>query len=161
MAELLVNQAKQFAETRPSYPQELFQFIASKTPTHDLVCDVGTGRGQGARSTRKCSKLFLPREVSASVPRTKPPSKRPRKKVDAGRPLMKELAHSRSQSDMIVFNRIKGGLRFIDGRVFRLRHKAWRQQRAVILVVLSTSKFTGDTENEEKFRLYETRSVDT
>ncbi|KAJ6316791.1 hypothetical protein OIU78_019967 [Salix suchowensis] len=50
MAELFVNQAKQYAETRPSYPQQLFQFIASKTPTHDLVCDVGTGREQAARS---------------------------------------------------------------------------------------------------------------
>ncbi|KAJ6967940.1 methyltransferase [Populus alba x Populus x berolinensis] len=50
MAELFVNQAKQYAETRPSYPQELFQFIASKTPVHDLVWDVGTGSGQAARS---------------------------------------------------------------------------------------------------------------
>ncbi|KAG6744718.1 hypothetical protein NC652_036134 [Populus alba x Populus x berolinensis] len=50
MAELFVNQAKQYAETRPSYPQELFQFIASKTPAHDLVWDVGTGSGQAARS---------------------------------------------------------------------------------------------------------------
>ncbi|KAB5519382.1 hypothetical protein DKX38_023701 [Salix brachista] len=41
MAELFVNQAKQYAETRPSYPQQLFQFIASKTPTHDLVWDCG------------------------------------------------------------------------------------------------------------------------
>ncbi|KAG5252721.1 methyltransferase [Salix suchowensis] len=50
MAELFVNQAKQYAETRPSYPQQLFQFIASKTPTRDLVWDVGTGSGQAARS---------------------------------------------------------------------------------------------------------------
>ncbi|KAG5252738.1 methyltransferase [Salix suchowensis] len=50
MAELFVNQAKQYAETRPSYPQELFPFIASRTPTHDLACDVGTGRGRVARS---------------------------------------------------------------------------------------------------------------
>ncbi|KAJ6425959.1 hypothetical protein OIU84_026522 [Salix udensis] len=53
MAELFVNQAKQYAETRPSYPQELFQFIASKTPTHDLVYDVGTGSGQAARSVEE------------------------------------------------------------------------------------------------------------
>ncbi|KAJ6316793.1 hypothetical protein OIU78_019969 [Salix suchowensis] len=50
MAELFVNQAKQYAETRPSYPQQLFQFIASKTPTRDLVWDMGTGSGQAARS---------------------------------------------------------------------------------------------------------------
>ncbi|KAJ6317138.1 hypothetical protein OIU78_020256 [Salix suchowensis] len=51
-------------------------------------------------------------------------------------------------------NRIKGELGFIDDRVFRLRQEAWRQQRArichaVILNVLSTSKFTGNTGNEE------------
>ncbi|KAI5583726.1 hypothetical protein BDE02_06G034500 [Populus trichocarpa] len=50
MAELFVEQAKQYAETRPSYPQELFESIASKTPSRDLVWDVGTGSGQAARS---------------------------------------------------------------------------------------------------------------
>jgi len=59
MAELFVNQAKQYAETRPSYPQELFQFIASKTPAHDLVWDVGTGSGQAVRSVSSLALLCL------------------------------------------------------------------------------------------------------
>ncbi|KAL2320679.1 hypothetical protein Fmac_029648 [Flemingia macrophylla] len=50
MAELFVKQAKQYADARPTYPQQLFQFIASKTPSHNLVWDVGTGSGQAARS---------------------------------------------------------------------------------------------------------------
>ncbi|KAJ8760171.1 hypothetical protein K2173_011027 [Erythroxylum novogranatense] len=50
MAKLFVNQAKQYAGTRPTYPPELFHFIASKTPAHDLVWDVGTGSGQAAQS---------------------------------------------------------------------------------------------------------------
>lgn len=50
MADLFIEQAKQYSERRPSYPQELFQFIASKTPSHDLVWDVGTGSGQAAAS---------------------------------------------------------------------------------------------------------------
>jgi hypothetical protein len=52
MAELFVNQnqAGHYAEGRPSYPPELFQFIASKTPCQDLAWDVGTGNGQAARS---------------------------------------------------------------------------------------------------------------
>ena len=50
MANLFIKQAKQYAEGRPSYPPELFQFIASKTPEHDLAWDVGTGSGQAARS---------------------------------------------------------------------------------------------------------------
>ncbi|KAI3996952.1 hypothetical protein MKX01_021228 [Papaver californicum] len=32
--------------TRPNYPDELFEFITSKNPNHDLVWDVGTGSGQ-------------------------------------------------------------------------------------------------------------------
>ena len=50
MAELFVKQAKQYAEARPDYPEELFEFIASKTPSHDLAWDVGTGSGQAAGS---------------------------------------------------------------------------------------------------------------
>lgn len=46
MAKLFINQAKQYADARPTYPSELFQFIASKTPYHDLAWDVGTGNGQ-------------------------------------------------------------------------------------------------------------------
>ncbi|KAL0337909.1 UNVERIFIED_CONTAM: putative methyltransferase DDB [Sesamum calycinum] len=40
MAQLFVKQAKQYSVGRPSYPQELFHFIASKTLSHDLAWDV-------------------------------------------------------------------------------------------------------------------------
>ncbi|GMN60942.1 hypothetical protein TIFTF001_030039 [Ficus carica] len=50
MADLFIKQANQYAENRPDYPKELFEFIASKTPLHDLVWDVGTGSGQAAQS---------------------------------------------------------------------------------------------------------------
>lgn len=50
MANLFIKQAKQYAVARPSYPPELFRYIASKTPRHDLVWDVGTGTGQAASS---------------------------------------------------------------------------------------------------------------
>ncbi|KAG5555835.1 hypothetical protein RHGRI_006475 [Rhododendron griersonianum] len=50
MADLFHRQAKNYAESRPSYPEELFEFIASKTPNHDLVWDAGTGSGQAAKS---------------------------------------------------------------------------------------------------------------
>lgn len=52
MADLFVKQAKEYSETRPSYPPELFEFIASKTPGYDLAWDVGTGSGQAATSVR-------------------------------------------------------------------------------------------------------------
>ncbi|KAL8095295.1 uncharacterized protein LOC141690257 [Apium graveolens] len=50
MAELFIKQAKQYLVTRPTYPQQLFQFIASNTPCHDLAWDVATGSGQAATS---------------------------------------------------------------------------------------------------------------
>ncbi|XP_041026404.1 putative methyltransferase DDB_G0268948 [Juglans microcarpa x Juglans regia] len=49
MSELFIKQAAEYAEGRPSYPSELFEFIASKTPCKDLAWDVGTGSGQAAR----------------------------------------------------------------------------------------------------------------
>ena len=49
MADLFLKQAKEYAKARPSYPTELFQFIASKTPSHELAWDVGTGSGQAAK----------------------------------------------------------------------------------------------------------------
>ena len=50
MANLFLKQAKQYVATRPTYPPELFDFIASKTPRRDLAWDVGTGNGQAAAS---------------------------------------------------------------------------------------------------------------
>ncbi|XP_059651104.1 uncharacterized protein LOC132298751 [Cornus florida] len=50
MANLYLKQAKLYSKSRPGYPQALFQFIASKTPKHDLAWDVGTGSGQAAKS---------------------------------------------------------------------------------------------------------------
>ena len=50
MADLFIKQAEQYAQVRPSYPPEFFEFIASKTPSHDLAWDVGAGSGQAARS---------------------------------------------------------------------------------------------------------------
>ena len=59
MAELFIKQAKQYAETRPNYPEELFKFITSKTTNHDLAWDVGTGSGQAAASVSLQFTFFL------------------------------------------------------------------------------------------------------
>lgn len=50
MSELPEYHGKHYAEGRPTYPEDLFQFIGSKTPSHDLAWDAGTGTGQAARS---------------------------------------------------------------------------------------------------------------
>ncbi|XP_073150874.1 uncharacterized protein [Henckelia pumila] len=64
MAKLFINQAKQYAEGRPSYPQELFNFIASKTPCHHLAWDVGTGTGQAAASLANIYKKVIATDTS-------------------------------------------------------------------------------------------------
>ncbi|TKW12222.1 hypothetical protein SEVIR_5G022900v4 [Setaria viridis] len=65
MANLFLKQAKQYVATRPSYPPELFDFIASKTPRRDLAWDVGTGNGQAAASLAKLYKAVVGTDTSA------------------------------------------------------------------------------------------------
>ncbi|KAL6850366.1 hypothetical protein ACP4OV_020993 [Aristida adscensionis] len=65
MANLFLKQAKQYAATRPAYPPELFDFIASKTPRRDLAWDVGTGSGQAAASLAKLYKQVVGTDTSA------------------------------------------------------------------------------------------------
>lgn len=42
------KQASQYAQFRPNYPKELFQYLATITPAHNLAFDAGTGSGQCA-----------------------------------------------------------------------------------------------------------------
>ncbi|KAE8098658.1 hypothetical protein FH972_016703 [Carpinus fangiana] len=64
MAELFIKQAENYAEGRPCYPPELFDFIASKTPSQDLAWDVGTGNGQAARSLAGIYKNVIATDAS-------------------------------------------------------------------------------------------------
>ncbi|XP_021908450.1 putative methyltransferase DDB_G0268948 isoform X1 [Carica papaya] len=64
MAELFIKQAEQYAEGRPTYPPQLFQFIASKSPSHDLAWDAGTGNGQAARSLAEIYKNVIATDTS-------------------------------------------------------------------------------------------------
>ncbi|KAK7290786.1 hypothetical protein RIF29_05477 [Crotalaria pallida] len=64
MAELFVKQAQQYADARPSYPPQLFHFIASKTPSHNLAWDVGTGSGQAAKSLAAIYKNVIATDAS-------------------------------------------------------------------------------------------------
>lgn len=59
MAEHFVNQGKEYADARPSYPPQLFQFIASKTLSHNLAWDVATGTGQAAKSVSLSSQNHI------------------------------------------------------------------------------------------------------
>ena len=42
------DQAKLYAEFRPDYPRELFEFLAAQVPQHALAWDCATGSGQAA-----------------------------------------------------------------------------------------------------------------
>lgn len=42
------KQARQYAEFRPGYPPDLYDFILSRTPNHRAAWDCGTGSGQAA-----------------------------------------------------------------------------------------------------------------
>ncbi|MGA7144830.1 MAG: class I SAM-dependent methyltransferase [Desulfobacterales bacterium] len=45
--------SKQYSRYRPDYPAELFTFLTSITPGHDLAWDCATGSGQAARGLAK------------------------------------------------------------------------------------------------------------
>jgi ubiquinone/menaquinone biosynthesis C-methylase UbiE len=47
------DQSKNYAESRPHYPDELFEYLVSLIPNKDTVWDVGTGNGQAAISLAK------------------------------------------------------------------------------------------------------------
>ncbi|KAL1206845.1 hypothetical protein V5N11_001864 [Cardamine amara subsp. amara] len=65
MAKLFIKQAEQYAAARPNYPIKLFEFIASKTPCHDLAWDVGAGSGQASRSLAGIYKKVIATDTSS------------------------------------------------------------------------------------------------
>lgn len=64
MADLFIKQARVYASARPTYPQELFDFIFSKTPCHNLAWDVGTGSGQAIPPLAKVFKNVVGTDTS-------------------------------------------------------------------------------------------------
>ncbi|KAG8367839.1 hypothetical protein BUALT_Bualt16G0114400 [Buddleja alternifolia] len=98
-------QAEQYSVGRPSYPQELFNFIASKTPSHDLAWDVGTGTGQAAQSLANIYKNVIATDISPKQLEFAP--KLPNIKYQSTSPKMSmsELQHdigSQSSFDLVT-----------------------------------------------------------
>ncbi|CAO2822316.1 unnamed protein product [Amaranthus hypochondriacus] len=58
--------ASQYSGGRPSYPPQLFDFIASHTPAHFLAWDVGTGTGQAIPSLAERFKNVVGTDVHAT-----------------------------------------------------------------------------------------------
>lgn len=59
------KQAREYATYRPQYPGELFVYLASISPGHDLAWDCGTGNGQAARELVKHFKRVVATDASA------------------------------------------------------------------------------------------------
>lgn len=59
------KQASAYAQFRPEYPQQLFEFLAQLAPARDVAWDCGTGTGQAARSLSPYFKQVLATDLSA------------------------------------------------------------------------------------------------
>lgn len=56
--------AKQYAQSRPTYPEELFSYISSLVKQHDLAWDCATGNGQAALALTKHFKQVIATDSS-------------------------------------------------------------------------------------------------
>lgn len=63
-SDLFKKQGKDYWKSRPSYPEALIHFIASKTPANELAWDVGTGSGQAACSLAKLYQKVIATDTS-------------------------------------------------------------------------------------------------
>ena len=48
MKDLFSQHAEQYRKFRPTYPKEIYPFIAGQVPLHEAAWDCGTGNGQVA-----------------------------------------------------------------------------------------------------------------
>ena len=58
------SQSEIYLKSRPTYPDELFQFLASLIPANNLVWDCATGNGQAAVSLAKYFKHVIATDAS-------------------------------------------------------------------------------------------------
>lgn len=65
MKDLFSSHAKQYAQFRPVYPTELYDFIYRHVKNYDTVWDCGTGNGQAARALSAQFKKVLATDISA------------------------------------------------------------------------------------------------
>src|SRR5580693_4095981 len=57
-------QSDVYLKSRPSYPDELFQFLSTLVPIHSLAWDCATGNGQAAVSLAKYFKQVIATDAS-------------------------------------------------------------------------------------------------
>ncbi len=65
LLDLFSDKSELYASARPSYPEELFEFIASVAPSTERAWDCGTGNGQAAISLAKHFRSVWATDASA------------------------------------------------------------------------------------------------
>jgi SAM-dependent methyltransferase len=65
MPDYFSTQAATYAAFRPTYPRELFQFVAASAPARTLVWDCGTGSGQAAAALADDFERVIATDTSA------------------------------------------------------------------------------------------------
>jgi ubiquinone/menaquinone biosynthesis C-methylase UbiE len=58
--------AKQYAESRPQYPEELFKYLSDLSPGHNVAWDCATGNGQAAMSLAGYFERVIASDMSLS-----------------------------------------------------------------------------------------------
>src|SRR5689334_17884418 len=59
--------AKEYSRFRPTYPDELFAFLASKAPSRTLAWDCATGTGQAAQSLTRYFERIEATDISTEL----------------------------------------------------------------------------------------------
>lgn len=62
--DLFSRQSETYAATRPTYPDELFEFLATLVPARRLAWDCGTGNGQAARGLSRWFEKVIATDAS-------------------------------------------------------------------------------------------------
>lgn len=109
--------AQVYADARPSYPQELFDFLSAQCAGHDLVWDCATGNGQAAVSLAKSFKRVIATDGSAEqVEQAQPAANIEYRQMTAEQPLSE-----RKECDLIT---VAQALHWFDTDVFFKNAKA-------------------------------------
>lgn len=90
--------AQAYADARPSYPEQLFEFLNLECKQHDLVWDCATGNGQAAVSLAKIFRRVIATDASAEqVEQAQPVENIEYRQMTAEQPLLE-----RNSCDLIT-----------------------------------------------------------
>ncbi|KAK6930235.1 Methyltransferase type 11 [Dillenia turbinata] len=126
---------------RPTYPRELFQFIASKTPQHDLAWDVGTGTGQAAQSLAGIYKNVIATDASETLLNFTPKLPNIQYKCTPPKLTMEELKHAIVEESRVDVVTVAQAVHWFDLPTFYQQVK-WvlKKPHGVMAVVLPIAK---------------------